>query len=302
MLDPKHKKYLIVSCALHFAIFCALVFNYEYMQPAPVLKNSNKHDVISAVILGDTIKSKVLPHEKPAAKPPEKAKVVKKKEEPKPVKKVERVVKKSPPKAKKSAPEKIVKKKAIALKASKKKSTPKKAKKKKIVRKDAKSKQKQKDLLAKGLLADIEKLNAEKLKAQKELEKKFAETLRQQSEKTLRQELLDQEIKLQGKRSREMQGIVNKYKALILQAIAENWIVPLQSDRKLTSELMIRLAPGGVVLDVKVTRSSGDPSLDSSARTAVLKSSPLPVPDKSDEFEPFRQFVLKVKPENILEG
>lgn len=302
MLDPQDKKYLIISCVFHAAIFCGLVLGYEYIQPTPVLKNSNKHDVISAVILGDTIKSKVLPHEEPPATLPEKPKVVEKKVEPEPVKQVKQIVEKAPPAPVATAPEKIEKQKAIALKASEKKSTPKRVKKKKIAQKKSKVKSKQKDLIAKGLLADIEKMNAEKIRAKKELEKQFAETLRQQSEKTLRQQLLDEEIRLQGKRSREMQGIVNKYKALILQAIAENWIVPLQADRSLSSELMIRLAPGGVVLDVKVTKSSGDPSLDSSARTAVLKSSPLPVPDKSDEFEPFRQFVLKVKPENVLEG
>jgi colicin import membrane protein len=98
------------------------------------------------------------------------------------------------------------------------------------------------------------------------------------------------------------QGVVDKYKALIIQSIGEHWLVPLQANKKLTSELMIRLGPGGKVLDVTITRSSGDPSLDSSARAAVMKASPLPVPDKPDEFEPFRQFVLKVKPENIVES
>jgi colicin import membrane protein len=60
------------------------------------------------------------------------------------------------------------------------------------------------------------------------------------------------------------------------------------------------LAPGGVVLDVQVTRSSGDVSLDRSARDAVFKASPLPVPENASEFNQFRQFVLKVKPENIV--
>jgi colicin import membrane protein len=65
---------------------------------------------------------------------------------------------------------------------------------------------------------------------------------------------------------------------------------------------MVRLGPGGVVLDVQTTKTSGDPSLDSSARAAVLKASPLPVPPNANDFEAFRQFVLKVKPENILTG
>jgi colicin import membrane protein len=63
---------------------------------------------------------------------------------------------------------------------------------------------------------------------------------------------------------------------------------------------MIRLAPGGEVLQVSITKTSGDPSLDSSARAAVLKASPLPVPNDPALFAAFRQFALKVKPENIL--
>ena len=76
--------------------------------------------------------------------------------------------------------------------------------------------------------------------------------------------------------------------------------MPTQANKKLYCELMIRVAPGGMVLDVQVTKTSGDPSLDSSARAAVLKASPLPVPPDTAAFESFRQFVLKVKPENVL--
>ncbi len=63
---------------------------------------------------------------------------------------------------------------------------------------------------------------------------------------------------------------------------------------------MIRLAPGGLVLDAQVTKSSGDQALDSSARAAVFKASPLPVPKKLTEFEAFRQFVIKFTPKDVL--
>ena len=105
---------------------------------------------------------------------------------------------------------------------------------------------------------------------------------------------------MQGTQTRQAQGEVNKYKALILQSISEHWMIPPQVDKTLSCELRIRLAPGGEVLDVQVTRSSGDVALDHSARAAVLKASPLPVPTNADEFEAFREFALKVKPENVL--
>lgn len=298
MPAPLNKKYLIISCVFHVTLFLALVLGYNFLRPTPVIKNSNKHDVIHAVVLGDTIKSKILPHEKPALLPKVKTKAVKKITKP-----IKKIARKSPkPTVKRAAPKKVIKKKAIALKASKKKASRERLNKKRLARKKAKALKKQKEMFAKSLLADIKKQNDKKIKAKKLLQKKFAKTLRQQSEESLRQQLLDEEIRLQGKKSRQMQGVVNKYKALILQAIAENWIVPIQADKELSSELMIRLAPGGTVLDVQIIKTSGDPSLDSSARAAVIKSSPLPVPTKPDEFDPFRQFVLRVKPENIIEG
>lgn len=287
MVDQQNKKYFISSCIFHAAILLAMIFSYEFSTPLVVIENTNQHDVISAVVLGDTAKSKILPHEEPAAKP-----IPQPEPKPEPVKKV---VTPPPPAKTETKPE--IDKDTIALKAAKKKAEADKEKElKKLLKK------KQQELFAKDLLADIKKVEKKTKIKKDDLQKKFAKTLREQSEQSLRQNLLNEEIKLKGKMSRMSQGVVDKYKALIIQSIGEHWLVPLQANKKLTSELMIRLGPGGKVLDVTITRSSGDPSLDSSARAAVMKASPLPVPDKPDEFEPFRQFVLKVKPENIVES
>ena len=289
MHKTQTRKYVVTSCIFHAAIFLILVLNYHFSTPLAVIENTNQHDVISAVVLGDTAKSKILPHEEPSVKPVPKPEPVKKPEIPPPPKVV-----KPKPEVKKPTAEVKVDKDAIALKAAKKKTAAEKAK---------AIKKKQQDLFAKDLLADISKQRKKKHKPVKnELQAKFAKMLREQAEQSLRQNLLNEEIKLKGKMSRLAQGIVDKYKALIIQAIGENWLVPLQANKKLTSELMIRLGPGGLVLDVQITKSSGDPALDSSARAAVLKASPLPVPNKAEEFEAFRQFVLKVKPENVVES
>jgi colicin import membrane protein len=109
--------------------------------------------------------------------------------------------------------------------------------------------------------------------------------------------LLNEQKRTSGAKSR---GEVNKYKALILQTISQHWLVPSGVDKNLSAELLIRLAPGGTVLDVQVIRSSGSAGLDRSARDAVFKASPLPVPSDSEGFDQFRQFVLKVKPENVI--
>ena len=268
MAAPTDNKYFFLSAAIHIGALIILIASVEFSSPLTVIENTNKNDVISAVVLGDSPKSKMLP-QKIASKPAQT--IVK--EEPKPPEP-------APTMQKKTVESVQTPKDAIALKAAEKK---------------------KRELFAKDLLADVQSTKEKhKKKKQKELTSQFEKTLREQAEKSLRQQLLNEEIKLQGKQTREAQGVVDKYKALILQAISEHWIIPTQANKKLYCELMIRVAPGGVVLDVQVTKSSGDPSLDSSARAAVLKSSPLPVPKDATAFEAFRQFVLKVKPENIL--
>jgi len=277
MAAPQNdRKYFVTSIVFHIGVILVLVLGFETSSTLPVFENTNKNDVISAVVLGDTEKSKILPKEV-MPKPEPKPQPVKEEPKPKPVEQVQ-------------AP---VEKEVIALKKP--------VDKKKLAQEKALEALKKPNIFGKDLLSDIKKQNDKQKKVkQAQLQKQFQKTLVDQTEKSLRQQLLNEEIKLQGTESRQSQGEVNKYKALILQAISEKWIVPTQANKKLSCELMIRLAPGGMVLDVQVTKTSGDPSLDSSARAAVLKASPLPVPSDVSEFDAFRQFVLKVKPENIM--
>lgn len=285
------QKYVVISVVCHVLVLLAFVLGLDQTSQLAVIENTNQHDVISAVVLGDTAKSKILPQQIDAPKPKP---VVEPKEEPKPAPppekpKVEPIAKKEP---------EVTEKDVIALKAAEKKKL---EDQKKLEEEKKLADKKRKDKLADDLLADIEKINEKQKKdKQKELQNRFQKMLQEQAEKSLRQNLLNEEVKLKGTQNRQAQGEVNKYKALILQAISEHWIIPTQSNKKLYCELMIRIAPGGTVLDVQITKTSGDPALDSSARAAVLKSSPLPVPNTPDAFEPFRQFVLKVKPENVM--
>lgn len=271
--NKKSNRYFIISLCGHAALLLVFVLGFDFSSPLPVFENTNKNDVISAVVLGDTAKSKILPVEKTQPTPKETP-------PPKPVE----VVKPAEPKV---APKKEVvavpDKKKIALE-----------------KKHLETKKRQ-AIFADDLLADIKKVSEKQKKIKKtEVQSQFQKMLREQAEKSLRQDLLNEEIKIQGIKSRQAQGEVDKYKALIIQSISEHWLVPSQVNKKLVCQLMIRVAPGGMVLDVQVTKTSGDPSLDSSARAAVLKASPLPVPTNPDAFEAFRQFTLKVKPENLL--
>ncbi len=98
-------------------------------------------------------------------------------------------------------------------------------------------------------------------------------------------------------------GLSDKYKAAIIQAISEQWLVPQNLPKNILCVLDIRVAPGGVVLDVTVKKSSGNPVLDNSAMAAVKKASPLPVPTDPSLFDAFRTITLTVKPDgSLLEG
>lgn len=173
-------------------------------------------------------------------------------------------------------------------------------------------KQEQAALLAKQKrAAREEQQRVSELKNQKEMElrklaamkREQAALKKQQAEAESREiaRLQDEEEKTRREAAQRarMAGVVDKYKALILGAIGRQWILPDQVNTSLSSRFKIRLAPNGAVLDVQLTRSSGDPVLDRSAEAAIYKASPLPVPSEADMFNVFREISLTVRPENV---
>ncbi len=140
-------------------------------------------------------------------------------------------------------------------------------------------------------LAEMKRERAEELKKQAEAESEAREVARLQEE--------EEKARREAARRARMAGVVDKYKALILGAIGRQWILPDQVNEGLSSQFKIRLAPNGSVLDVQLTKSSGDPVLDRSAQAAIYKASPLPVPGEPDMFNMFREISLTVRPENV---
>jgi len=66
----------------------------------------------------------------------------------------------------------------------------------------------------------------------------------------------------------------------------------------LACTLQVKLLPGGDVIDVSVSKSSGDDIFDRRALTAVQKASPLPVPEDLETFErlDLRELTFKFEP------
>lgn len=150
-------------------------------------------------------------------------------------------------------------------------------------------------------LADLQKkkvaelANAERAKQAKEAMEAKA---RAKNELEKQQQAAAHQAALDADKNARMAGEVDKYKALIIDAISRRWILPENASSNLSSQFRIRLAPNGAVLEVSLTRSSGDPILDRSAQSAIYKASPLPVPSDPDTFNLFRDISLTVRPEN----
>lgn len=268
-MQQQYQKHLLFSILLHIVLLAVLVVSFEFSSTMPVVNNADK--VIEAMIIDMPPSPKKIiqkPLPEPVASPPPPKE---------PVKPVQTKV--APPPKKPDA---------IAIP-------------------DKKQKKLQEDLLQKELLADMQKQQEKQQKKikQKNLQAEFEKEMKDLKAKAVKNQPVQRQMAQEQKRvasalTAQSRGVVDKYKALILQAISQHWLVPSGIDKKRVAELLIRVAPGGVVLDVQLTKSSGDDALDRSARAAVLKSSPLPVPTDPDTFEPFRQFLLKVKPENVL--
>lgn len=147
-----------------------------------------------------------------------------------------------------------------------------------------------------------EKIRAEKLKEEQALAQK-KRTEQAQAAEAERKKQAEAAAAVQARQNAENQariaGEVDKYKALIVNAIGRHWILPENADSSLSSQFRIRLAPDGMVLEVTLTRSSGDALLDRSAQTAIRKASPLPVPSDPQTFNLFRDISLTVRPEQV---
>lgn len=158
-------------------------------------------------------------------------------------------------------------------------------------------------------LKQLQAKKAETLKKQKQEQQRLAalEKKRQQEkEQALKEEqarkaaLKAKQLAEQKKEQARLSGLIGKYKALIIQAISEQWILPHHVDKSLSCKFEIKIAPTGQVLSVRLLRSSGDSVLDRSAQTAIYKASPLPVPREQKAYELFRTVSLTVRPEGLL--
>lgn len=101
-----------------------------------------------------------------------------------------------------------------------------------------------------------------------------------------------------NERARRMSAQIGEFQIAINRKIKSNWRRPVAVSGKLVTELRITLLPGGEVASVVVVKSSGNEAFDESAKDAVSRANPLPVPSDPALFrEQFKVLLLKFKPE-----
>ncbi len=158
------------------------------------------------------------------------------------------------------------------------------ARKKKAEKKKIEAEKRRKAEIAKKEKAEAEKAKAlAEKKRQEKLAKEKAEKERKARELALKQQM---------EAERKAQQAVASFRDVIRQKIQRSWLKPSTSTVGLSCKIRVKLIAGGSVMDARVVKSSGDQLFDRSVEVAVLKASPLPIPNDPGLFSYFRTLDL----------
>ena len=192
----------------------------------------------------------------------------------------------------KAAKEKAAKEKAVKEKAAKEKAAREKAVKETAAKEKAAKEKAARDKAARDKAAK-EKAAKEQAAKEKAAREKAAAAARQhEAEQALQARLAEEQAQARA------QSELSKYIPYIQEKIQRNWNRPTGSPKGMSCLILVKLIPGGEVVDARVVRSSGDSLFDRSVETAVLKASPLPLPEDAALFKYFREINFNFNPDN----
>jgi colicin import membrane protein len=149
----------------------------------------------------------------------------------------------------------------------------------------------------------LEKLEREKKKddeARKKREKEDAAKKKRDDEVKRKEE---ERARAEAQKAREeaakaRQSEIDRFKSAIQAKIRQRANVPDTVVGNPEVQVLIRLLPGGEVLDITVTKRSGNPTYDSAIERGIRSASPLPVPPANSELFPqFRELNLNIRHE-----
>ncbi len=143
-----------------------------------------------------------------------------------------------------------------------------------------------------------EKQKADEAKKKREQEevakKKHDDDLRRKEEEKAKRDAEKAREEAAVARRSEIDGYVNAIK----QKIRGRANVPDTVTGNPEVQVRIRVLPGGEVLDIAITKRSGNPTYDSAIERGIRSASPLPVPSADSELFPqFRDLTLNIRHE-----
>ncbi|WP_221798341.1 cell envelope integrity protein TolA [Oceanobacter mangrovi] len=179
-------------------------------------------------------------------------------------------------------------------------------KKKQLAEQQAREK-KAKDDAAKAAADRKKQAEAAAAKAEADRKAQEADLQRQLAEEQAMLERLtaeQAERELQQRQQQEEQAAkdqeaISSFESQIMAKVSRAWMYPPGVAPDMEVSVRVNLVPTGEVISVSVIKSSGNTALDRSVEQAVMKASPLPVPQDVRIFEKnFRTFSFTFRPEN----
>jgi len=150
---------------------------------------------------------------------------------------------------------------------------------------------KKKEAAEKERLAEIE---AEKKRKADEAKKLADAKAREDARKKAEQELqtrLDAD-RVRGEAKAALVGNIGA----IQRKVSRNWLQPQSFKPGQTAKIQVKVSPTGDIIDAKIVSGSGDPIFDRSVFNAVMKSSPLPIPQDSRYYPHIQTFNFLFSP------
>lgn len=148
--------------------------------------------------------------------------------------------------------------------------------------------------------ADEKKKREQEQAEKKKAEKEDADRKKREDEKRRREDEIAKQAleKARAEALTARQSEIDKFKSQITAKIRGRANVPDTVTGTPEVHVRIRILPGGEVLDIAITKPSGNPAYDNAIERAIRSASPLPVPDARSELFPiFRDLNLQIRHE-----
>ena len=169
---------------------------------------------------------------------------------------------------------------------------------------------KQSKIEAQKVLAEAERVRVERTNLATKMRNNLANLKKAEIEERQKRQEADEKQKKQKQEADEKQkrrdadaravtatgNEVAAYKAKIRAKILRNIVMSSDIPKDALAEFDVTLFSGGVVLNVKLVKSSGSPMYDRAVERAIKKSDPLPVPPEGLLSNQFRELRLNFSP------